>query len=83
MGKRKAESQDQLVTKNGTKKAKQEPVAVVEKAEKSKMMLDDSDSSSEDDSVGGAPLESAFKVNQEYAKRFEHNKKREELQRRE
>ncbi|KAK6601269.1 Protein KRI1-like protein [Botrytis cinerea] len=33
MGKRKAESQDQLVTKNGTKKAKQEPVAMVEKAE--------------------------------------------------
>ncbi|KAF7881204.1 uncharacterized protein EAF02_007095 [Botrytis sinoallii] len=81
MGKRKAESQDQLVTKNGTKKAKQEPIAKVEKVEKSKMMLDDSDSSSEDDSVGGAPLESGFKVNQEYAKRFEHNKKREELQR--
>ncbi|KAB8296811.1 hypothetical protein EYC80_002228 [Monilinia laxa] len=80
MAKRKAESQDQLATKNGTKKIKQEPSVTV-KVEKSKMMLDDSDSSSEDDSVGGAPLESGFKVNQEYAKRFEHNKKREELQR--
>ncbi|KAI9645851.1 Kinetochore protein Spc24 [Ciborinia camelliae] len=78
MGKRKAESQGQLATTNGTKKVKQEPTA---KVEKSKMMLDDSDSSSEDDSVGGAPLEPEFKVNQDYAKRFEHNKKREELQR--
>ncbi|KAJ8065149.1 hypothetical protein OCU04_005861 [Sclerotinia nivalis] len=81
MAKRKAESQDQFVTKNGTKKVKQEPTMKVEKVEKSKMMLDDSDSSSEDDSIGGAPLESGFKVNQDYAKRFEHNKKREELQR--
>ncbi|QSZ30579.1 hypothetical protein DSL72_000135 [Monilinia vaccinii-corymbosi] len=80
MAKRKAESQDQLATKSGTKKIKQDP-AVAVKVEGSKMMLDASDSSSEDDSVGGAPLESGFKVNQEYAKRFEHNKKREELQR--
>ncbi|KAA8568815.1 hypothetical protein EYC84_007798 [Monilinia fructicola] len=60
MAKRKAESQDQLATKNGTKKIKQEPPVTV-KAEKSKMMLDDGDSSSEDDSVGGAPLEAGFK----------------------
>ncbi|ESZ96937.1 hypothetical protein SBOR_2672 [Sclerotinia borealis F-4128] len=78
MAKRKAESQDQLATTNGTKKVKQESTA---KLEKSKMMLDDSDSSSEDDSNGGAPLEPVLKVNQDYAKRFEHNKKREELQR--
>ncbi|APA10171.1 hypothetical protein SS1G_07406 [Sclerotinia sclerotiorum 1980 UF-70] len=81
MAKRKAESQDQFVTKNGTKKVKQEPTTKVEKVEKTTMMLDDSDSSSEDDTTGGAPLESGFKVNQDYAKRFEHNKKREELQR--
>ena len=41
-------------------------------------LLDDSDSDSED---GGAPIgESGFKVNEEFAKRFEHNKKREERQ---
>lgn len=48
-------------------------------------LLDDSDSesSNEDESdFGDAPLEEqSFKINEEYAKRFEHNKKREELQR--
>ena len=43
-------------------------------------LLNDSDSDSED---GGAAIQdSAFKVNEEYARRFEHNKKREERQRR-
>jgi protein KRI1 len=45
-------------------------------------LLDDSDSacSSDDDSVGGAKLEEPeFKINEEFVKRFEHNKKREEL----
>jgi protein KRI1 len=42
-------------------------------------LLDDSDSDSDD---GGAAVEgSGFAVNQEYARRFEHNKKREERQR--
>ncbi|CAH0028889.1 unnamed protein product [Clonostachys rhizophaga] len=42
-------------------------------------LLDDSDSDSDD---GGAQIqESGFKVNEEYARRFEHNKKREELHR--
>lgn len=41
---------------------------------KSKVLFDDSDS----DSDGGANL----KINDAYAKRFEHNKKREELHRR-
>jgi hypothetical protein len=78
MAKRKADSQGAATSTNGAKKAKQDaPVKVV----KSKNLLDDSDSS-EDESVGGAPLESGFKVNEEYAKRFEHNKKREELHRR-
>ncbi|KAI5459930.1 KRI1-like family C-terminal-domain-containing protein [Mariannaea sp. PMI_226] len=39
-------------------------------------LLDDSDSEAE----GGAPV-ADFKVNQEFARRFEHNKKREEIQR--
>lgn len=43
-------------------------------------LIDDSDSDSDD---GGAAIGSAgFKVNEEYARRFEHNKKREEKQRR-
>jgi hypothetical protein len=43
-------------------------------------LLDDSDSESDD---GGAPLGDggSFKVNEEYARRFEYNKKREERQR--
>lgn len=43
-------------------------------------LLDDSDSESDN---GGAPVAaSGFKVNEEFARRFEHNKKREERQRR-
>jgi len=76
MPKRKADSLSQLPSASGTKKTKHEPPQKIEKAN----LLDDSDSS--DDSVGGAKLEeSAFKINEEYAKKFEHNKKREELQR--
>lgn len=42
-------------------------------------LLEDSDSDSDD---GGTQIEtSGFKVNEEYAKRFEHNKKREERHR--
>ncbi|PNP55619.1 hypothetical protein THARTR1_04143 [Trichoderma harzianum] len=41
-------------------------------------LLDDSDSESDD---GAAIGSSGFKVNEEYARRFEHNKKREEKQR--
>lgn len=43
-------------------------------------LLDDSDSDSDDAgaTIGG----SGFKVNEEYARRFEHNKKREEKHRR-
>jgi hypothetical protein len=45
-----------------------------------KALFEESDSDSDD---GGAAVESGdFKVNSEYAKRFEHNKKREERQRR-
>ncbi|KAJ3475026.1 hypothetical protein NLG97_g9606 [Lecanicillium saksenae] len=41
-------------------------------------LLDDSDSDSDN---GGVDVASGFKVNEEFAKRFEHNKKREERQR--
>lgn len=42
-------------------------------------LLDDSDSDSDD--AGAAIGSSGFKVNEEYARRFEYNKKREEKQR--
>ncbi|KAJ9658979.1 Kinetochore protein Spc24 [Neophaeococcomyces mojaviensis] len=44
-----------------------------------KELLSDSSSESSDNEAGGAELAAEFKVNQEFAKRFEHNKKREEL----
>lgn len=47
------------------------------KLAKKQNLLDDSDSDSDN---GGAEV--GFKVNQEFAQRFEHNKKREERQRR-
>lgn len=73
MGKRKAESLSQAPTANGgSKKAKLELRA---------NFLSDSESDNDD---GGAKLEEpGFKINEDFAKRFEHNKKREELQRRE
>lgn len=43
-------------------------------------LLNDSDSDSDDG--GAAVQDSTFKVNEEYARRFEYNKKREERQRR-
>jgi len=79
MAKRKADSLTQGRSTNGVKKFKHEE-AQVKKAN----LLDDSDSASSDDEiVGGVKLdEPGFKINKDYAKRFEHNSKREELQRR-
>ncbi|RDW71228.1 hypothetical protein BP6252_07791 [Coleophoma cylindrospora] len=79
MAKRKAESSS---LSNGSKKAKHndESIPKVSKPIQPGNLLDDSDSS-EDESAGGVELEGGFKINEEYAKRFEHNKKREELQR--
>ncbi|TDZ71891.1 Protein kri1 [Colletotrichum trifolii] len=55
------------------------PVPTSEKAPKKVNLLDDSDS---DDEEGGADIAAPqLKVNEEFAKRFEHNKKREEKQR--
>jgi protein KRI1 len=79
MAKRKADVLTQAQSLNGSKKVKHEVIKSKPK------LLDDSDSSSasEDESDGGAKLEDpGFKINQEYAKRFEHNKKREELHKR-
>jgi protein KRI1 len=42
-------------------------------------LLDDSDSEQEFHSAQQSPAEDGFKINEEYARRFEHNKKREEL----
>lgn len=52
-------------------------------AVKPRTLFDDNSSSSDDDQDGGgaALLGGRLKVNEEYAKRFEHNKKREELHR--
>lgn len=51
------------------------------------MLLDDSDSNGDSDGeAGGVKVNRAsdetfnFKINEEFARRFEHNKKREELQ---
>jgi len=77
MAKRKAESLTQGRSENSAKKIKQE------EGPKKANLLDDSDSASSDESMGGVKLEEpGFKINKEYAKRFEHNSKREELERR-
>lgn len=59
-------------------------------SKKPKLMLDDDESESdqEEEHTGGVSLqvngdssrEAGFKINAEYARRFEHNKKREEAQ---
>lgn len=52
-------------------------------SKKSRKMLDDDSSSDSGDESGGVPIgneDSQFKINEDYAQRFEHNKKREELQ---
>lgn len=89
MGKRKAEDLAVESSKNGgSKKSKLSDLKDSPAPERqSKMTLMDdssSDSSSDEDGGedGGAKLdESIFKINEDYAKRFEHNKKREEMQR--
>jgi protein KRI1 len=76
MAKRKADILSQNVSSKSPKKVKHE-VSTTQLG-----LLEDSDSSSSDESDGGAKLDGpGFKINEEYAKRFEHNKKREELQR--
>ncbi|KAL1989318.1 hypothetical protein VTN96DRAFT_80 [Rasamsonia emersonii] len=55
-------------------------------AKKPRKLLEDSSESETEDGPGGVPLngdsteEPTLKINEEYARRFEHNKKREEMQ---
>lgn len=55
-------------------------------SKKMRKLLDDDSSDSGDDAggvlVGKQSPDSSFKVNEDYARRFEHNKKREEVQKR-
>lgn len=75
MAKRKA---DIAIHSKDSKKVKQAPG--IQAVARSNLLVDsDSESDSE---TGGAELVPEFKVNKEYAARFEHNKKREELVRR-
>lgn len=50
---------------------------------KMRTLLDEDSSSDSGDDAGGVPVagsaEAGFKINEEYARRFEHNKKREEV----
>lgn len=79
MAKRKAEMLSQSPLASESKKTKHHNG---ESAPPKSTVMYDSDSESSDESGGGAKLdEPAFKINEEYAKRFEHNKKRAELHR--
>ena len=81
MAKRKAAAPSQLPRPDRAKKAKPTETSTLSKT----VLLDDNDSTSSSGAAsgGGTLLEQAgFKINEEYAKRFEHNKKREELHRR-
>jgi hypothetical protein len=56
-------------------------------AKRSRKLLEDDSSSDSGDESGGVPLGDSsegvtFKINEEYARRFEHNKRREEMQQR-
>ncbi|KAL9600550.1 MAG: hypothetical protein Q9219_003096 [cf. Caloplaca sp. 3 TL-2023] len=78
-------------TQSGTKLNGKRRGPTLDKGEPSQkrakqLLTDDSSSSSEDNSSGGAPLptkllDSNLTVNEDFARRFEHNKRREELQR--
>jgi len=84
MSKRKIDTLSGISSSKDFKKAKHDPRKSTEPTRASNLLEDsDSESSSDDESdFGGAPLEEqSFKINEEYAKRFEHNKKREELHR--
>lgn len=51
-------------------------------SKKPRKLMEDSDSDSDSDSQGGVSVAPGadFKINEEYARRFEYNKKREERQ---
>jgi len=75
MAKRKADSSSQELSVAGSKKAK---LVNIEETKQPFSLMDDSeDENSSEDESGGVKLQ----INEEYAKRFEHNKKREEMSR--
>lgn len=85
MYKRKSDVLDSIPASKDIKKVKKD-LETDDKTNKTVNLLvnSDSDRASEDESdAGGAPLEeSGFKINEDYARRFEYNKKREELHKR-
>jgi protein KRI1 len=84
MSKRKANELSSIASATDSKKFKQDPGEQAKLTNTSNPLVDsDSESGSEDESEGGGALleEHGFKINEDYAKRFEHNKKREELHR--
>lgn len=56
-------------------------MATTERRAKRAKLLSDEDSSDESDSQEEQPTSTAFRINEDYASRFEHNKKREEKHR--
>jgi protein KRI1 len=84
MLKRRADTLDNIQSSSITKKAKQDQTKEDPTQQSANTLIDsDSEAGSDNESeAGGVPLEVAgFTINEEYAKRFEHNKKREELHR--
>lgn len=84
MSKRKIDVLGGISLSKDSKKAKYDLSNSTDIKRTHNLLIDsDSESGSEDESeLGGALLEKkGFKINEEYAKRFEHNKKREELHR--
>ncbi len=84
MPKRKVDALSSISSSTNTKKAKPDLSKSTEPKKAPTLLVDsDFESSSEDETdLGGVPLEEqSFKINEEYAKRFEHNRKREELRR--
>lgn len=85
MSKRKVDTLGTIMPSNNSKKMRPDLSKPTIPTKAPNLLVDsDVESSIEDESdFGGAPLENqSFKINTEYARRFEHNKKREELHRR-
>jgi protein KRI1 len=83
MSKRKIDTLGGIASSKDSKKVKHDFSKSIEPDRAPNLLIDSDSESSEDESdLGGVPLEEqSFKINEEYAKRFEHNKKREELHR--
>ena len=80
MPKRKADDLESNPSLADGKNLKHDLSQKAETAKRANLLVDSDSDGSEDESDGGALLEEqGFKINEDYAKRFEHNKKREEL----